>query len=98
MNRVEICFKEACRYSPGGEKAVWCWVPMHCQVECVRAMSCRIEGWSRHGSVAVPTNRACGGAEHCMKARQVVVARRQDYREESAGALSWGEWGHCIGS
>jgi hypothetical protein len=71
---------------------------MRCWVECVGTASCHVERQSRYGGVGVPTNRACRRAEHCAKARQVVVARRQDCREESAGALSWGEWGCRIGS
>jgi hypothetical protein len=71
---------------------------VRCWVECVGAVSHRIERRSRPGDVGVPTNRACARAEHCAKARQVVVARRQDGREESTGALSWGEWGRRVGS
>jgi hypothetical protein len=69
-----------------------------CQVECVGAVSRHIERWSRPGNIGMPSNRACERAEHCMKARQVVVARRQDCGEESTSILSWGEWGRHVGS
>jgi hypothetical protein len=71
---------------------------VHCRVEYVGAVSRHVERQSRPGDIGVPTNRACERAEHCMKARQVVVARRQDCGEESTSVLSWGEWGHHIGS
>jgi hypothetical protein len=71
---------------------------VRCRVECIGTVSRCVERWSRPGDVGVLTNRACERAEHCAKARQVVVARRQDCGEESASALSWGEWGRHIGS
>jgi hypothetical protein len=42
--------------------------------------------------------RVCERVGLRAKERQVVVARRQDCREESASALSWGEQGHRAGS
>jgi hypothetical protein len=68
------------------------------QVECVGAVSHRVERRSRPGDVGVLPNGASERAEHCVKARQVIVARRQDCGEQSTSALGWGELGRHIGS
>jgi hypothetical protein len=62
------------------------------------AMSQLGERRGGRGSVERPSSRVCERAGLRAKERQVVVARRQDCREESAGALLWGERGHRAGS
>ncbi|KAI5794244.1 hypothetical protein FPQ18DRAFT_425285 [Pyronema domesticum] len=64
----------------------------------VVAVSQLREWRGKRASVRRPSSRVCERAEHCMMAKQVVVARRQDCREESAGVLSRGERGRRIRS